>query len=179
MAKSTIQMLLELQQACCHIHVCGKPFPVVMHPLSEKPFFNDQPELPLALLHSISSCPTTGHQREETSPSASTALLEENVGFDMGASQPSLLQTQQSKQPQLLLWPSKAWSPSSGHTLIVWCPSYSEVSKTPHNTGGEAAVVQCRVEQSLPSTCWHSMPHTSQGIACWPFWLPGNTVNAC
>ena len=42
---------------------------------------------------------------------------------------------------------SPLWLPSSGHTLIVWCP-YIEEPKTTHSTQGGAAPVWCRVGQS-------------------------------
>lgn len=46
------------------------PFPgeavlVIDHPLSEEPFLNVLPELPLVQIHAIPSCPTTSHQKEE------------------------------------------------------------------------------------------------------------------
>lgn len=110
MTKGTNQMLLELWQACCRIHIPRETFAVIIHPLSEKPFLNDQPELPLAWLHSISSCPTTSNQREETSPSVSSVLLKEAADFDEGVLHPSFLQAEQTKQPQLLLLPSRLFT---------------------------------------------------------------------
>ena len=52
------------------------------HPLSEEPFPDFQPEIPLAQLHSIPSCPIAGHQREEISTSISADPLEEFVDCD-------------------------------------------------------------------------------------------------
>jgi len=47
---------------------------------------------------------------------------------------------------------SPPWSPSSGHTLIVWCLSYIEVPKITYSAQCGAAPVQHRVGQSPPST---------------------------
>ena len=52
------------------------------HPLSEEPFPSVQSELPLMQLHSISSCPVSGHQGEEISTSPSAAPLEEVLDCD-------------------------------------------------------------------------------------------------
>lgn len=50
-------------------------------------------------LHSISSHPVAGHQRVSAPPPP----LEEVVGCDEGTPQPSFLQTEQARCPQLLL----------------------------------------------------------------------------
>ncbi|KAK4806763.1 hypothetical protein QYF61_005559 [Mycteria americana] len=91
------------QQAWCRDHFPGEPVPVIDHPLSEEPFPNVQSELPPTQLHSISSCPIAGHQREEISTSPSTAPLEEVVDCNEVTPQPSLLQAEQTKWPQPLL----------------------------------------------------------------------------
>ena len=72
------------------------------HPLSEEPFPNVQPELPLVQLRAISSCPIAAHQ-SEISTSSSTARLEEVVDCNEVTPQPSLLQAEQTKGPHLLL----------------------------------------------------------------------------
>lgn len=64
--------------------------PVSNHLLSEKAFANVQSEFPLVKLHSVSSCPVTGHQRKEISTSSSAALLEEVADCDEVISQSSL-----------------------------------------------------------------------------------------
>jgi len=48
-------------------------------------------------LHSISSCPITGHQRAEIITSASAAPFAEAVDCDEVTPQPSLLQAEQTK----------------------------------------------------------------------------------
>ena len=151
-------MLLELWQAWCRNQSPGEPIPVTDHPLSEEPFPNVQSELPLTQLHSLSPCHASGHQREEISTSTSTSPLEEDVDCDDITPLPSLLQAEQTKWPSAAPcrscpWEfSPSWSPSSGHTLIVWCPSHNEAPKTTHSTQGGAAPVQWRVRQSPPLT---------------------------
>lgn len=44
-------MLLELHQVLCREHFPGQPVTVPEHPLTEAPFPNIQPELPVAQLH--------------------------------------------------------------------------------------------------------------------------------
>lgn len=73
------------------------------HPLGERPFPNVQTELPLMQFHSVSPYPITGHVRKEISTSPATAALEGVVDCERVTSQPSLLQTQQSKRSQPLL----------------------------------------------------------------------------
>jgi len=63
-------------------HLPAEPVPGTDHPLSEEPFPDVQPELPLMQLHSVSRCLITGHQREEISTSPSAASLEEVVDCD-------------------------------------------------------------------------------------------------
>ncbi|KAK4807107.1 hypothetical protein QYF61_018448 [Mycteria americana] len=90
-------------KAWCRDHFPGEPVPVTDHPLSEEPFPNVQSELPLRQLHSISSCPIAGHQREEISTSPSPAPHEEVVDCNEVTPQPSLLQAEEAKCPQPLL----------------------------------------------------------------------------
>ena len=67
------------------------------HSLSEAPFPNVHPELPLMQLLSLSWCPTAGHQKEEISTSSSAAPLEEGADCHEGTPQPPLLQAEQTK----------------------------------------------------------------------------------
>ena len=76
MTKFVVQMLFELTQAWFHDHFPGDAVPVTDHTLSEEFFPNVQTELPMMQLNGISSCTVAGHQREEISPSSSTAPLE-------------------------------------------------------------------------------------------------------
>lgn len=82
-------------------------------------------ELPLMELHSISSCPVTGHQRE-ISTFPSTALLEKAEDWDEVFPQPFLLQAP-TNQVTLAASPclSPSWSTFSECSLIVSC-SYIE-----------------------------------------------------
>lgn len=82
-------------------------------------------ELPLREVHSISSCPVTGHQREEISTFPSTALLEEVEDWDEVFPQPFLLQAP-TDQVTLAASPclSPSWSTCSECSLTVSCPSY-------------------------------------------------------
>lgn len=116
-----------------------------------------QSELSLMQLHSSSLCPISHHRTEGMSTSLSNASLEEVVDCHEVTAQPSFLQAEQAKWPQLLLVCltleafSPPWSPCSRHILIVWCPSYSEVPKTAHSVwGGTFSVVQCRGDKDHP-----------------------------
>lgn len=61
------------------------------------------------------------------------------VSCDEGTPQPSLLQAEETKWPQLLIMISldlsPSWSASSGHTLIA-CPSCIELPQSAHRTWG-------------------------------------------
>ena len=62
-------------------HFLGDPVPVTDHPFSEEPIPNVHSEHSLVQLHSVSSCPVAGHQREKISTSPSTSPLEEVVDW--------------------------------------------------------------------------------------------------
>lgn len=82
-------------------------------------------ELPLMELHSISSCPITGHQTEKISTFPSTAFLEEDEGWDGVFPHLFLFQAptnQVTLAASYCLSPS--WSTFSEWSLIVSCSSY-------------------------------------------------------
>lgn len=62
----------------------------LFYSFSEEPFPDMHSQLPLMQLHSISSCPIAGHQREEIGTTHSTALLEEAEDYDEITPQPLL-----------------------------------------------------------------------------------------
>ncbi|KAK4825531.1 LOW QUALITY PROTEIN: hypothetical protein QYF61_000108 [Mycteria americana] len=76
--KGRLDEVLRDMAWCCD-QFPGEPVAVTDHPLSEEPFPNALSELALTQLHSISSCPIAGHQREEISTSPSAAPYEEVV----------------------------------------------------------------------------------------------------
>lgn len=47
---------------------------------------------------------------------------------------------------------SPSWSPSPGHTLIVWCLSHTVAPKTTHSSQGEATPMRSRAEKPPPSS---------------------------
>ena len=115
-------MFVELWQAWCHDHIPGEPVPVTDHPLSEEPFPNVQSELPLMQFHSISSCPAADHQRREISVRRCRLWWGHPSAFSAPSwtNQAASVATRKSCSRDI----SPSWSPSSGHTLIIWCPSY-------------------------------------------------------
>jgi len=70
---------------------------------------------------------------------------------------------------------SPSWSPFSGHTLIVWCPSYTEAPKTAHSAWGGASPVHCRLGQWPPSISYLCYASSIPGHSR-PFWLKGTLL---
>lgn len=88
----------------------GEPVPVTSHSLSEEPFLNIKPKLPLMQFHSVSSCPIAGHQRGDQHLLCCT--FEEAIDSDEVTPQPSLNLSNTSSLGGLL--PSSLFSFTSG-----------------------------------------------------------------
>lgn len=125
-------------------------------------------------------CPATGHQREEVNTFPSSVPLKEAVDFDELPPQPFLLRAEQTKWPQLILISLvlKAFHhlghPPLDTLLIVWCPSYTEASKTATSTWGQAAPAHCRTIKSLQQQAMLCLRHPTTQLAlsaarahCW------------
>ena len=73
------------------------------------------------------------------------------------------------------------WGPrpvlSFGHTPIVLCPLCSVMPSSARSAPGEAAAVQSREGQSLPSPSWQCCAQCTPGDGC-PSWLPEHTADS-
>lgn len=74
-SKSTIQILLQLQQACCCDHFCGETVKVPDHLRGEESSYNIQHESSLMQLNAISLGSVAGHRRENISTCLSNPLV--------------------------------------------------------------------------------------------------------
>ena len=130
---------LHLQGWGLH-HFSGQPVPMLDNTFSEEIFPNIQSKPPLMQLEDIASRPIADYLGEETNTCFTTTSCQVVVESNKVPPQPPLLQTKQPQIPQLLLVrrvlldPSPASLPFSGHTPAPQCLSCSEGLKTEHST---------------------------------------------